>query len=119
MKSALKLFVFFSIAFGVGGCDVGCENKVMASAGSPDGSKNVLVFSRGCGATTGFNTQVSVAPKGVPIPAGAGNTLILEGTVPLTIVWLSESAISIAGLGSSHVYKQEASVAGVSITYEK
>lgn len=119
MKSLLKLSVFFSIAIGIAGCDVGCDNEVVTSMGSPEGAKNVVVFNRGCGATTGFNTQVSVVPKGVAIPSGAGNALILEGAVPLTIIWLSESAISIAGLGSAHVYKRQASVAGASITYEK
>ena len=119
MKQTLRLLVVLAIFLVISGCDVGCGNDVVSSIPSPSGTANVIVFNRGCGATTGFNTQVSIVHAGAAAPAGAGNTLILNGNVPLKVQWLSESKLSISGLGSAQVFKQEQSVAGVSIAYGK
>jgi len=118
MKQALRLLVVLALSLVISGCDVGCSNEVVSSISSPSGTANVIVFNRGCGATTGFNTQVSIVHAGAA-PVGAGNTLILNDTVPLKVQWLSESKLSISGLGSAQVFKQEQSVAGVSVAYGK
>jgi hypothetical protein len=118
MKQTLRLLAVFAVSLAMTGCDVGCSNDVVSSISSPSGDANVVVFNRGCGATTGFNTQVSIVHAGAA-PVGSGNTLILNGTVLLKVQWLSESKLSISGLGSAQVFKQEQSVAGVSIAYGK
>jgi hypothetical protein len=91
---------------GISGCDLDCGNEVVATIPSSSGKAKAVVFNRNCGATTGFNTQVGVLAADAE-PSGAGNTLILDGTVPLRIHWLSESTLSITGIGAARVFKQE------------
>ena len=90
----------------------------MASVMSPSGSKKVVVFSRDCGATTRHNAQVSIVPANAE-PDDGGNVLVLGYTYSLKIRWVSESQVSIAGVGSAPVFRQELSAAGVAIVYGK
>lgn len=75
-----------------------------------------FVFNRGCGATVGFNTQLSVAP-GDSLPNDGGNVLIIDETVPLAVSWLSETSLQVAGSLRARVIKKEGSVEGIRITY--
>jgi hypothetical protein len=46
------------------GCgDAGCGNAVLQDLPSPEGRRHAVVFTRDCGATTAFSTQVSVLPS--------------------------------------------------------
>jgi len=58
--------------------DPDCRNEIQEEHVSPDGSIKLVVFSRDCGATTGFNTQVSVLPIDTALPDSPGNTLIMK-----------------------------------------
>ena len=92
---ALPLFIALALA----GCsDVGCENKVSARVPSPNGQVEAVVFSRDCGATTGFSTQLSIVSTGQS-PEGSGNILVVNGSVPLKLSWASGSSLSVSGLG--------------------
>lgn len=64
----------------VAGCDLfDCDNEVLGVFPSPDGRLSAVVFNRGCGATTGFNVQVSVVERGAS-PKGGGNALDMDHT---------------------------------------
>ena len=102
----------------VAGCDM-CGNEVLQSITSPSGELKVEVFSRDCGATTGFSTQVSIISADDRLPNEGGNILVLDGTVPIKVQWRSDSTLTVDGLGTSQVFKQESSLAGVSIIYGK
>jgi hypothetical protein len=106
---------------GLSGCDsVGitgdCENEVAQTVASPTGRLEVVVFNRGCGATTGFNTQVSIVQAG-HLPDGPGNVLLMDGTVPLKVTWQSDTDLRLSGIGSARLFKQEPVVVGVSVAY--
>lgn len=76
------------------------------------------LFSRNCGATTGFNTQLSIV-KIRDLPSDeAGNVLIADGQLPITLRWLSETRLSVAGAGGSGTFKQESEANGVTVVYE-
>ncbi|WP_345294512.1 hypothetical protein [Luteimonas vadosa] len=92
-------------------------NEISQTATSPSGTLKAIVFHRNCGATTGFNTQVSIISVSGSLPDSAGNALIIDGSAPLQLQWRSESALHLAGLGSADIFKQEDSVAGVSVSY--
>lgn len=117
MKDKAKLGAALLLAAGVTGCDIGCGNEVISSIASPAGTFKAIVFNRNCGATTGFNTQVSVVPANTALPSEAGNALILNGTVPIEIKWASESALVITGLGAARILKQQVTASGVSVSY--
>jgi len=118
MNQTLRILFAIAVCLVVSGCDAGCDNEVISAVPSPSGAFDAVVFNRGCGATTGFNTQVSIVKAGTA-PVGAGNTLVLSGKVPLQLQWLSASKLSISGLGSAKIFKQEQSAAGVSVAYGK
>ena len=118
MRNSLKLIVPILLSALVAGCDM-CGNEVLQSITSPSGELKVEVFSRDCGATTGFSTQVSIISADDRLPNEGGNILVLDGTVPIKVQWRSDSTLTVAGLGTSQVFKQESSLAGVSINYGK
>jgi len=112
-----KLIVLAACAI-LSGCEATCGNESIASISSPDGKSKAVVFNRNCGATTGFNTQVSIVKASDSLPNEGGNLLILEGTVPLTIHWVNENQVFIAGVGKAKAIKREKSAFGVTVTYE-
>ena len=117
VKHALR-WVLAMAMLAIAGCDIGCDNQIVSSVASPSGTLHAVAFSRDCGATTGFNTQVSIV-HGNAAPSSGGNILILDGTVPLELRWASESELRITGLGSARVFKAESSIGGVSAEYGK
>ena len=76
-----------------------------------------VVFNRGCGATVGFNTQVSLLPANAALPNDGGNVLIVDDTVSLKIEWESDEAVRISGQLDTEIFKREASVSGVRVAY--
>lgn len=111
---ALSLVVLSLV---VSACD-GCENEVLSSSRSPSGKFDAVVFSRGCGATVGFNTQLSVLPVGKVLPE-AGNAVVVEGKSALRVRWVREAALEVSQSERGRIYKQEKSVDGVEILYAR
>lgn len=101
------------------GCGAVCENDVSETSHSPSGKMKAVVFNRGCGATVGFNTQVSVLPASAALPNDGGNVLIVDDTVPLKLEWQSDQALRITGRFETRVFKQESSVDGIQVTYAR
>jgi hypothetical protein len=93
----------------IAGCAPICENEVSAAARSPSGKMKAVIFNRGCGATVGYNTQVSILSAEAALPNDGGNVLIVDDDVPLALHWESEGSLQIAGRLSSHIFKQETS----------
>ena len=76
-----------------------CSNSIFSEAASPSGAYKVVIFDRGCGATTGFSTQVSVLKAtNDALPNQPGNTINFSGyKVPVSVVWISDKQVSISG----------------------
>src|SRR3990167_7849007 len=49
-----------------------CRNQILGETPSPDGSLNLVIFERDCGATTGFSTQATVLAAGAALPHSGG-----------------------------------------------
>jgi len=117
-RDALDLSILIAAAL-IAGCVPICENEVSATVRSPSGKMKAVVFNRGCGATVGLNTQVSVLSTGAALPNDDGNALIVDEDVPLALHWESDDSLQIAGTRSPRVFKQEHVVAGIRISYSK
>ena len=117
MKLILQLAAISLSFAALTGCGATCGNEVSQAISSPSGHARAVVFNRDCGATTGFNTQVSIVSGVNVLSNDEGNALILAGTIPLQIQWESDSVLRLDGLGSAKVFKQETLVAGVAINY--
>jgi len=117
MRRSLQLIALFFCLSALGGCGDMCGNEISQTVSSPSGSLKAVVFNRNCGATTGFNTQVSILSATDALQNDGGNTLILDGSVPLQVQWHSDSALQLSGLSTAKVFKQGRSIAGVSVSY--
>lgn len=99
------------------GCFDGCNNEVNVVLAALQGERVAVVFNRNCGATTDFNTQLSVLPRGAAAPSQAGNALIADGGVPLKLRWKSESELVVSGHQGAKLFKQAHLANGVMISY--
>jgi hypothetical protein len=112
------LFILVLLVPGLQGCTgSGCDNVVSKVATSPSGSHSAVVFSRECGATSGFSTQVSVIRGGSRLPDDGGNTLILGDQVEVGLTWSGDGDLIIAYSSSSEAFRKESMVAGVGVRY--
>ena len=121
VKTMCRIGVYFLLAYAcalVAGCDAMCDNELVKSVTSPDGSKKAVAFVRGCGATTADSTQVSIVSNWRGAPSGSGNLLIVEGKPAIEMSWISDSALRIANTGPGRIFKQEDNVKGSSVRYE-
>lgn len=109
---------------------IGCDNKIVSVHSSPDGMKKAVVFVRDCGATTDFNTQVSVLPFKKVLPSESGNTFIADsdhekaatghwGGPNIVVSWQDKDSIILRYANQSRVFKKEENIAGVRITYSE
>ena len=119
MRHPLQLMVLLFCLAALAGCGSMCGNEISQTVSSPSGNLKAVVFNRNCGATTGFNTQVSILSATDTLKNDDGNTLILDGSVPLHVQWRSNSTLQLSGVGSAKVFKQGRSVAGVSVSYDR
>ena len=55
-----KQFLYLIIFLFLTSCNFLCENEVIKSHISPDSGKVAILFTRSCGATTGYSTQISI-----------------------------------------------------------
>ncbi|MDR7270316.1 hypothetical protein J2X20_002974 [Pelomonas saccharophila] len=106
-----------AISMAVVGCSDPCENNTVAKVASPSGRFSAVVFSRNCGATTGFNTQLSIVPADDAPGEETGSAFIADGTVPLKLEWISDTELAVSGTQGSKNFKQERHVRGVLISY--
>jgi hypothetical protein len=116
--SKVASLVFILIAVNATGCSDLCANEVQAETASPSGANRALVFTRDCGATTGWSTHISVISNRQTLPNEGGNTLVLDGKSQPRVVWKSESSILVIGASSGRTFKREVLVNGITINYE-
>ena len=106
-----------------------CGNSVITESLSPDKQSKVVVFSRDCGATTGFSTQVSIIDASDALPNASGNTFSADtghGAAPadtsggpsVSAKWESNDLIVIGHHPATRVFTKENRVANVRINYE-
>ncbi|RYG63916.1 hypothetical protein EON80_20235 [bacterium] len=113
-----------------GGClGPACTNTILQEIPSPDGQRKAVVFGRDCGATTGFNTQVSVLRAGEVLGDAAGNACTLDdnggasptekGRGPKVVVkWLGPKQLQISFDKRARSYAMEKQIDGVAVRYQ-
>ncbi len=96
-----------------------CQTIVRQSISSPHGSSSIVVFGRECGATVGFNTQVSIVPSGSSFSAEKYPAFfVTSGLQVVMATWLDESAVEIAIIpGAEKVSRREDHVGDIKIIY--
>jgi len=102
-----------------------CENDVIQQIQSPDGQSKVVIFERGCGATTSTSTQVSILPTGSDLPDEVGNIFITDsnhGAAPrgpeISAEWLNRQGLKIIYDRRAAVFTKIKRFKNVTITYK-
>ena len=102
-----------------------CANTEVSRAASPDGRKDAVLFTRVCSGTKSVGSQVSILAGDAVLPNKSGNALVSNGGKVraawggpnITLSWSGPAALTIAHDPSAEIYKSEAEVDGVAITY--
>jgi hypothetical protein len=100
------------------GCGDMCSNEQVASVSSPSGAWKAVAFNRGCGATIGTSSQVSLLRSSEQLPNDGGNVLVLEAAVPLQLSWKSETELVIQGAIGVKAFQREQERSGVKLSYQ-
>jgi len=103
-------FNFVTFIFDILAIDM-CKNSIFKELNSPDNRLKAVVFQRDCGATTGFNTQISILSKDKKLNnESTGNILILDGKADesISIVnWKNNQELHIKYNKNKRIYKIE------------
>ncbi|HAB17917.1 MAG TPA: hypothetical protein PLX89_19160 [Verrucomicrobiota bacterium] len=115
----LRLLASLTVCLTLAGClGSECVNEVSEVLESPDGTKKIVVFSRNCGATTGFNTQASIIETKQKLPDAGGNAFVVDkGTAKVS--WKKDGGVAVVFDRGVRVFKKEPAVSGVAIEYRE
>lgn len=111
--------VMFGLTMGCDSFLLGeAENDIIRVIPSPDGKHEIVLFSRGSGATSGFNMQATILEKGEALPNECGNVFIVDKG-EATVSWRSDQSVQVVFDPEVRIFKQEASVSDVTFDYQK
>lgn len=92
-----------------------CGNDIVQKVPSPNGEKVAYIFTRDCGATTGFSPQLSILNKDDDFKNESGNTF--RSDKDFSIEWLDEKNLKVIYNKSSETYEMDKKVNGIKIEY--
>ena len=130
----VRLSVVLLAALAATGCGSldSCENRIITSVPSPGGTRQAVVFERGCGATTETSTQVSVlGPQEhlLEVPTAWSRTEPANAAVfkpergapapSVEIVWTGPSTLRIEYGYEAKLMSPRRTVDDISVLYER
>lgn len=89
-------------------------NEVRQEVRSPDGRTKAVLFTRNCGATTGFNTQISLLAAGNQ----PGNAFIIDQG-EANIIWDKHGTLLVTFDPGARIFRRESTVHGVTLKYQE
>ncbi len=134
-KIEIKITFFsvllFTIYLCIISCNLGVSNTILEQVISPDEQYTIYVFTRDAGATTGFNTQVSIKKNRELLKNKEGNTFICDlnhisvgnekkyaqGGPKLSLNWITNNDLAIYYPKGIRIYKQESTIYTIKIKY--
>jgi hypothetical protein len=128
----LKRSLMLTLIIAVGGTGTACvslagdcNNEIRRELASPNGKMKAVVFQRDCGATVGFNTQVSVLPSGSKLPNDGGNVFVADGgqgNAPsgpfVAVSWINDTELLVTYDKQTRVFHNESSVGNIRVRYD-
>lgn len=92
-----------------------CGNDIVQKIPSPSGKKVAYIFTRDCGATTGFSPQLSILDKGDKFPNKSGNTFRSDKN--FSIRWMDDKRLQVIYDKKSKTYEMDKRVNGIRVEY--
>jgi hypothetical protein len=83
----MKIKSFFIILLLSTGCADLCNNSIISQVPSPDNKYKIIIFTRDCGATTDFSTQVSLLPYKELLKNITGNIFVADSNHGKAETW--------------------------------
>lgn len=74
------------------------------------------MFSRNCGATSGYNNQATILRKDDPLPNEEGNVFVIDKD-DAKVSWAPNGKLFVSFGPDARFYKKESLVEGVAIEY--
>jgi hypothetical protein len=106
-----------------------CGNQIVEEIPSPNKKLKAIIFTRDCGATTGFSTQLSILEIDDELENETGNTFILSdkakgpvfdnGGSKIKVIWVNDNSLTVYFDRRTDVGKQEEEVEDIEVTYER
>jgi hypothetical protein len=93
-----------------------CGNDTINQFESPDKKLKIVLFSRNCGATTGFNLQAYLLNSGEKLPNKGGNIFITDSGL-VNVAWVSNNEVLVHFDKDVRIYKQEPERSNVNFKY--
>ena len=112
---AILLFIVFELLM-----DDFCQNDIHLELFSQDKEHKAVLFTRDCGATTGYSSQLSIIKGHETLDNEGGNVFVMDNhpnVNKLVINWLSDSALHVSSNVESRVYKAEKRFSEITIDY--
>lgn len=116
-REMIRPFPICLALFSLGCSGTECANETITEVVSPNGTKKIVLFSRNCGATTGFNTQGTILNRGDSLPNESGSAFIIDSG-SAKVSWADDSKIVVTLEGSARAFKKETFDRGVAIEYQ-
>ena len=96
-----------------------CETRIAADKASPDGKLRLVLFHRDCGATVGFNSQVSLVPAGAAFSFDAHPAFVsVSGDAGLEAHWAANGTISVLLPKTERIYHKDLRASGILVVYQ-
>ncbi len=70
-----------------------CANTITSRVTAPGSARDAVVFTRDCGATTDFSTQVALVRSGGELPNVAGDVFIAPHSAQVRVEWLGPDTL--------------------------
>lgn len=94
-----------------------CAVREQQRLPAPDGAFDLVIFARDCGATTGANTQAALVPPGEAVPFDAASFVSVGAQTDLAPRWTGDGGIEMTLPPTAEIYRRDASVAGIAVSY--
>lgn len=111
-----RIHIVLLLLLALAGC-VPCANEIISESVSPDGASKIIIFSRNCGATTGFNTQATILKRNQSLPNDGGNVFVLDQGEAI-VKWKTDTEVLVTADAASRFFKKESAVNGIRIVYQ-
>jgi len=95
-----------------------CANTEEARVTSPDSVWDGVAFTRDCGATTDYSSQVALVRRSRSLPDRPGNVFVYGHHTDIRLKWLARDSLNIT-YSSANPVRQEHLVESIAIVYGK
>lgn len=93
-----------------------CSVLEQSRLASPDGSLDLVLFSRTCGDTPP-NVQAAIVPHSEALPYDAASFFSAMTETPVEAKWASNEAVEVAPAEGATILRSDDAVAGIAVTY--